>query len=749
MNYIYSMGFMNYCSHDPGCALIRSDGKELDMIFAEEGFLSRRKKSYHFPIRSMKYCLDYFGIKLNRVDIIMLDFMDHQRTFRTSDNYRLLLGDYIRSRLKIDDQKIRFCKSHHYAHAMTAFWPSGFADAAVLVVDGLGSQQQTHSVYRMDSKGSSALIYEQKGVGIGTLYTLATRALGFESGEEGKTMGLAPYGAAYRQFDKKLPDLRGTYEGLRIDHSAQIDRNPNPALRFSLPKPKSKKELYRPLFCRFAYNLQKETEKSLCHLAIEAVKAAKSDHLCFAGGVALNCVANNKIRHLKSIKNLFIQPAAGDTGIPIGLAISGLEQAGISLAKLMTPENRKKLAVPYSQDKKPLERQTSSLLKKVLNSQNIKAGKFCEEKIAQDLAKGKVVALFTEGIEIGPRALGHRSFLADARTAKMKEVMNAKIKHREGYRPFAPAVLSEHFSDYFISKMPHQPYMLEAPQCTPKAIQKIPAVCHVDGSARAMTTSKETGKITNILSSYFKMTSIPVLINTSFNDNNEPICFTKLDALCCFLRCNADTLILENKILERKQIQNNKKLLKHAENEQKNFQKNYFLRALRELTYITAKNEKDLYRFCALNNKLSQFYQKERMHKKLLDFLLSRNPEKPLWVDQYHSDILKEISQLFGISLKKYCPKIILVQDNVKAFKKISPGSDFILYNVSGFYFEVNVNKNQRPTLNACSFYDLNDKKLGPISQNNFIQKEKNIKVLLKSYEVDLKKSIDNFFRRI
>ena len=182
-NMRYSMGFMNYCSHDPAVALVRIEGNNMDYIFAEEGFLSRTKKSYHFPIRSLNYCLDYYGIKIDEVDTFVFDYMDNKRAFRTSDNFRLLLGDFVRSNLKIDPKKIQFIDSHHLAHAYTAFYPSGFEEATILIVDGLGSAQQTHSIFKGSINNGIECVFEQKGTGIGKLYALVTEALGFGPGE--------------------------------------------------------------------------------------------------------------------------------------------------------------------------------------------------------------------------------------------------------------------------------------------------------------------------------------------------------------------------------------------------------------------------------------------------------------------------------------------------------------------------------------------------------------------------------------
>ncbi len=747
-NYKYSMGIMNYCSHDPGCALIRSDGQSFDYIFAEEGFLSRKKKSYHFPLRSMKYCLDFFGLKLNDVDVLMLDFMDQKTYFRTSVNYRLLIGDFIRSRLDIQKSKIHFSESHHFAHALTTFWPSGYKEAGVLVVDGLGSHQQTHSVFRMDANGRTQLIYEQKGVGIGTLYTLSTRALGFESGEEGKTMGLAPYGAAAIQYDKKLPDLRGQYKGLLTDYSAQLIRNPSPQLKFFFPPPRSKKELYQPFFCRFAYKLQQETERCLMHLAAKTLEATKSDNLCFAGGVALNCVANHKIRHIPLVKQFYIQPASGDTGVPIGLAIAGLEKIGFNLATIMTKSNREKLARPFSCDSAPLADLEKSKLKNLLKKHQISLQPFNPEKVADALRRKKIVALLDGGIELGPRALGHRSFLADAREEKMKRILNAKIKHREGYRPFAPAILQRYFNKYFQSSQPHQPYMLEAPRCTKHALKRIPAACHVDLTARAMTVNNQAGKISEILEHFNKITNVPVLINTSFNDNEEPIVFSKIDALCCFLRCNADLLVLNNQMLDRKQIKTSQKFLEEVTFIQKKLKWNYFRQALQELTLCKRDNTAhELYEFLDINQKLSNYNQTFRILNKIIFFLQTRNIKNTLYLDKYHYNQISQILAWMGENLNNTLPNYKIVDDSFSGLEKIPNNSEFILYNASGYFHSHFVKK----PLHSKSFYELNDKILNfSLYQNLKNESGKSLMSELKnSYEFDPVKTIEDFFANL
>ena len=188
----------------------------------------------------MKYCLDYFDISIDNIDVLMLDFMDEERPIKTSNNYRLLIGDFIRSRLKIKKDKIKFVKSHHYAHALTAFWPSPFEEAAVLVIDGLGSRQQTTSIFSFTQDGTQKLIFEQVGNGIGTLYSLITEKLGFEAGEEGKTMGLAPYGRNVQSSDLKSNLFQGTYLDFVVDYSSFVNRHPSPSLKILLETPKQK-----------------------------------------------------------------------------------------------------------------------------------------------------------------------------------------------------------------------------------------------------------------------------------------------------------------------------------------------------------------------------------------------------------------------------------------------------------------------------------------------------------------------------
>ena len=748
MTKFFSMGIMNYCSHDPACALIKVDDSKIEFIQAEEGFLSRKKKSYQFPIRSMKYCLDYFSIKIDDIDSVTFDYMDHRRDFRTSNNYRLLIGDYIRSKLKIPQNKM-FFSSHHYAHALSTFWPSGFDESTVMIVDGLGSEQQTHSIFYMNEDGGKKLEFEQKGVGIGALYSLVTNKLGFDAGEDGKTMGLAPYGKKHFNYDKILPSLKGKFFDLFTDYSQQIHRSPSMKLKLDLKEINDKKDVYNPYFSRLAYNLQKETERCLKYLAIESIKKTGSNNLCFAGGVALNCVANEKIRNNSRIKNFYIYPASGDSGIPVGLALAGLEKNQFKLHKLFKKKVRSRFAIPYSCDSEPLKNYYNEKFEAILKKNKVVKKKLDLTKIADLIAQKKIGAICSKGIELGPRALGHRSFLADASDRKMKEVLNKKIKHRELYRPFAPIVLEKFFKQYFESKTTNHSYMLMAPKCKKITRLETSAICHIDNTARVQTVSKNNGIIFYILKEYMKLKNIPILINTSFNDNNEPIVFTKLDAFITFLRCRPDFIIYDDSYIERKNLKNISEITKSLEALQKKIRDEYFMLAINELTEISSKTKNsNLRNFLKLNLELSKGYKNERMILKLIDFLTLRDKRRMLYLDTYHIELLKKIFSVIGFNIKEICPKVLIINDDYHSDKKIKESSDFILYNFSSIFH----NKfwklyNKR---NIQSFYEMQDKLL--IFSDHFNthdnQRSSCLEEISQSYENDYDKTINDFFKK-
>jgi len=748
----YSLGYMNWCSHDPAACIVEYDtaGGSIRYISAEEGSFSRRKKSYHFPIRSIQYCLEYFDISMSDIDIVSLDYMDYPRLYRTSDNYRLLVGDFIRSKLQISPQtKINYCDTHHLAHAYTAFLPSGFSSATVLIVDGLGSQQQTHSVYRASRESGFESVFEQKGTGIGLLYTLVTDLLGWDYGEEGKTMGLAPYGRHKEVLDSNLPDFAGHRDGLLVDFSRIITRSPSPAFRCEFELPEGEIDIYRDEYTRIAYLLQRETEDTILHLVQEAIRKTGETRVCLAGGVALNCVTNELVAKLPQVEDLFIQPAAGDSGIPFGLALQGMSQQNEEFVERYLDREGQKKYFPFSDDKMSAINGLPNI-STILEAYNVYPHRFSETIVAENLAKSKVVCLCTEGIEYGPRALGHRSILSDARNPEMKAIMNKKIKHREGYRPFAPVVLAEHFDRYFVSTSASHDYMLRAVDCVETARDVIPSVVHVDNTARVQTVTPEMGKLHEILDAFHSLTGVPVLINTSFNDNDEPIVFDAIDAFCCFLRTSADMLVVEDEMYFRSEISDTSALLAEVLAVQDERIGSTMRKALESLTSIGKSDKSEIGIFLKTNLEISHFHNKYAGFDRLHSFLSSRNNSRPLVVDEYHQNVVNEVLESTGLGASLRGLSIFVVEDTICGIEDIPDSSDVLLYNMSAIYHNSYTEYCFGDKSDLWFFYGNSDKL---IELQSYIYNETNaatdIDQILDSYETNRSESIDGIFNAI
>ena len=305
---------------------------------------------------------------------------------------------------------------------------------------------------------------------------------------------------------------------------------------------------------RIAFDIQTEAERCMIHLGKEIEKRVKSKNICLAGGVALNSVGNQKLFDKTSFKKISVYPACSDAGIPFGLAIWAVYNHKIFNNKSI---RLKKLRNAYTGIK-----YDSNYINFFLKRNKIDSEKLNLSKIAKFLSKGKIIGWFQNGSEYGPRALGNRSILADSRNPKIRDYINEKVKHREKYRPFAPAVLEEDYKKYFKLKNP-SPYMLLVAKV--KNIRKIPAVSHVDGTARVQTVNKKQNEIFYKLIKEFKyLTNVGCILNTSFNDAGEPIVETPLDAILTFLKTKIDYLVLGNRLINRENIigLNGKKLVK-------------------------------------------------------------------------------------------------------------------------------------------------------------------------------------------
>jgi carbamoyltransferase len=582
--------------HDAAAALV--DGGRIVAAAQEERF-TRRKNDPAFPRAAINYCLGEAFIEPDELQAVA--FYDNPvMTFdRVVGNFlavapdggrqwgqalRSFLGTKAAVRQHVDGAlggtaKLLFV-DHHLSHAASAFYPSPFEAAAILVVDGVG-EWSTASI----GVGSGSQIEMLREIryphSIGLLYSAFTGYCGFKvnSGEY-KLMGLAPYGepryaAAIRDH---LIDLRedGSFR-LNLDYFAFMTDGVMTNERFhelfgGPPRaPESRIEIRH---MDLAASVQRVTEEAMCHLAREARRLADTPSLVMAGGVALNCVANGKILRDGQFDRIWVQPAAGDAGGALGAALYAAHRY---------------FEVPRSLPAGGRDAQQGSLLGPSFSAEEVRS--FLDSKrypyreladrrerariVAQAIADGRIVGLFFGRMEFGPRALGARSILGDPRRDDVQSLMNLKIKFRESFRPFAPAVLAERAAEYF-DLGSESPYMLlvapvRGERCWDaidwpafragdgdmiKLVNArrsdIPAVTHVDMSARVQTvTVDDSPELHAILGAFAEATGCPVLVNTSFNVRGEPIVCTPQDAYRCFMRTDIDLLVLQDCILEK------------------------------------------------------------------------------------------------------------------------------------------------------------------------------------------------------
>ena len=543
----YLLGIQSFATMDTGACILKFDnkGKILDYIAISEERLLRKKYPYTFPILSIQYCLDYFRIRnLKDISFIISDWIRENRWIRSGPSYNYQEFDYIKEKLKFDKNKI-IQIDHHLAHAASTFYTSGFRKSAVLIVDGNGSDLETNSYY-VGNKNKLTLIEKFKNQGIGAVYSAVTKEiLNLGTGSEGKTMGLAPYG----KKNKKIK-IKYKLNGIRTDFSQfmrkmpysdvlnQINNEFRPKLIKFKHKKANKQNIMKKYFADWAFEVQDVSEKVLCHLAKDLKNKTKLNNITVAGGVALNCVANQKLFKKNKFKNIFVFPACSDAGIPFGLTIWAYYNIF----------NGKKKEIKYKNAYSGREYMNSEIIK-ILKKFKIRIKTISVPEIAKLISKKYVIGNFNGGSEYGPRALGNRSILADARDPNMRDYINNKVKHREIFRPFAPAILEEKSSKFFDVK--YSPFMLQVAKV--KKPELIPSAIHVDNSARVQTVNKDQNeKFYNIIKEFDKLTGIPCILNTSFNDAGEPLVETPLDALICFFKTKIDFLILNDFIIDKK-----------------------------------------------------------------------------------------------------------------------------------------------------------------------------------------------------
>lgn len=577
--------------HDSAAALI-IDGEII--AAAQEERFSRIKHDYRFPKQAIRFCLEFASLKIEDIDYIAFydkPFIKFNRLLETYLDYapgglksfvkamplwlkqKLWIPDLISKELGYSG-KVLFTE-HHEAHAASAFYPSPFKEAAILTIDGVG-EWATSSYGNADGNNLTILAEMNFPHSLGLLYSAFTYFTGFKvnSGEY-KLMGLAPYGEPkyVQKIHDHLIDLKedGSFRmnmkyfnypaGLTMTNSKFSRLFGGPARK---PEGKlTQREM------DLARSLQDVTEEIILRMAKYVQKVTGEKNLVLAGGVALNCVANGKLLKSGLFDDIWIQPAAGDAGGALGAALAVYHRH-----------------LHKSVDKKPTDSQKGSFLGPLYSDNEIQA--FLQKNnipfiqkddlelfnyVSDCLADGNVIGWFQGRMEFGPRALGNRSIIGDARSPEMQKKMNLKIKYRESFRPFAPSVLEEEAHKWFDLDRP-SPYMLLVADVKKEkqismsvdqqklfgidklnvARSQIPAVTHVDYSARIQTVSKESNpRYYNLIKRFFEKTGCPVIVNTSFNVRGEPIAESPEQAYTCFMRTEMDVLILGNSVLVKKE----------------------------------------------------------------------------------------------------------------------------------------------------------------------------------------------------
>lgn len=591
--------------HDSAAALLVNG--EIVAAAQEERF-TRIKHTAEFPVNAIRFCLDFSGYSLDDLDAVVFydkPLLKFERLLETYYEFaprglfsflkaipiwakekiflKIIIRDGLTSIEKFDPKKLKLLFSeHHLSHAASAFYSSPFKESAILTVDGVGEWATASISFGNNNK--LTLLKELKFPhSVGLLYSSFTYFLGFivNSGEY-KLMGLAPYGNPdSAETSLFISQIKEHLVEIKEDGSIYLNQKFfNYATGFTMVNKKKWEKLFgfpavlpgeelKQHHCNLAYACQKITEEIILKMVIETKRITGLDNLCLAGGVALNCTANGKLLNENIFKNIFIQPAAGDAGGAIGAAQLAnylyfnqdrILNEGIDVMKgaFLGPEFTNKEIIKSFNKFKAVYRYIDSF------------SNLCTE-VAGLIDNGSTIGWFQGRMEFGPRALGNRSIIGDARNVDMQKKLNLKIKYRESFRPFAPAVLLEDLEKFY-ELQKESPYMLFSASLKESRRNKlpenynsldlweklyfvrsdIPSVTHVDFSARIQTVSKETNlKFWQLINTFKDRTSYGILLNTSFNVRGEPIVCTPDDAYRCFMKTEIDWLVINNFILRK------------------------------------------------------------------------------------------------------------------------------------------------------------------------------------------------------
>ncbi|MDP4239332.1 MAG: carbamoyltransferase [Bacteroidota bacterium] len=583
--------------HDSAACLLRD---ETVAAAAQEERFTRIKNDERFPANAIGFCLEKAGITLKEVDYIVFyekPFIKFEWIIETHVafapkgliSFWKSMPVWIKGKIFMKKEIIRKLKEidsswdytgenllfteHHHSHAASAFYPSPFDNALILTLDGVGEWNTTTVA---EGSGNSIKFLQEINFphSIGLLYSAFTYYLGFKVNcDEYKVMGLAPYGKP-RFADTiytHLIDVKddGSFR-LNMDYFGFTRGLRMTNRKFHAlfgAKPRRKGSELTTFHMDLASSIQQVAEEVLLRMVHHLHSLYGHDNLCLAGGVALNCVANGRILRESPFKKLWIQPAAGDAGGALGAAYEVYYRYLNNPRTLNNGTDKMNHALLGPSFGK--EEIKTLLTKNQLSYQDLKEDDFYRT-VAAAIAMGKIIGWFNGNMEYGPRALGNRSILGDARNPVMQSVMNRKIKFRESFRPFAPVILEEFATDYFDMPAP-SPYMLlvsylkkeyrlqveEEPVLTGldklKQVRSVvPAITHVDFSARVQTVNEESNpSLYKLIRSFYELTGCPLLINTSFNVMNEPIVCTPQDAMGCFQRSGIDILAIEGLVVEK------------------------------------------------------------------------------------------------------------------------------------------------------------------------------------------------------
>ena len=596
--------------HDSAACILK-EGKII--AAAQEERFTRKKHDPSYPQKAIEFVLKYSNLKLSEVDQIVFfekPFLKFERLLETYVAFaprgfisfakamplwikeKLFQKNLLFNKLKAHDKDYKsdqniFFSDHHLSHAASAFFPSPFNEAVVLTADGVGEWATTTVAVGKDNN-----LEIKKEIhfphSLGLLYSAFTYYTGFKvnSGEY-KLMGLAPYGnPIYEEKIKKLIDIKedGTFrlDQKYFNYATGLTMTNDKFNDLFGKKPRDpKNEKISQFHMDVAASIQKVTEEIMIKLAKSVRKEYNVKNLCLAGGVALNCVANGKILKEKIFDNIWIQPAAGDAGGSLGaaLALWHIEQGNNRKVNLDDDMKGSYLGTEFTQDEIEKELRSIGANFEKVNYEDL------INKTSEFLADEKAVGWFQGRMEFGPRALGGRSILGDPRSDKMQKNLNLKVKYRESFRPFAPSVLREDLSKWFDINV-DSPYMLLVANINPdKKIEmteeqkklfgidklnikrsEVPAVTHVDYSARIQTVTKDTNnRYHDLISKFKEKTGCPVIVNTSFNVRGEPIVNTPTDAFNCFMGTELDYLVIGDCILDKNK--QDKKLKKDYKSE--------------------------------------------------------------------------------------------------------------------------------------------------------------------------------------